>query len=360
MANHRFVATLDADFSAALKQRVNGYFQSTKLSQSANSEMVLKTTSALGFYLLPFLTIVFFTPASIPGLFLLWMIMGFGMGFIGTAVFHDSLHGSYHKNKHINYLLGSSAWMLGADPTIWKMQHNVLHHTYTNIEDADEDIQPRYVMRFSPHQPLRWFHRYQHVYATFIYSISTILWVTVKDFNKLVQFRNLGLIKEGAPFYKKLAEIILRKVSYHLVFLVIPILVLPLPVWLVLLMFISMHMVAGFTLSMVFQPAHIIHTSDYIDTDEVEINRNWNVHQLMTTTNFGMGSKWLFWFTGGLNHQIEHHLFPNICHVHYRSLAPIVQQTAQEFNLPYYHQPTLRMAVAAHFRMLKDLGRGSI
>ncbi len=360
MTNHKFASTLDADFSQSLKQRVNAFFQENNLSRSANTEMVLKTVSALSIYLLPFLTIVIFTPTSVPMLFLLWMIMGFGMGFIGTAVFHDALHGSYHKNRTVNYLLGGTAWMLGADPTIWKMQHNVLHHTYTNIEDADEDIQPRFVMRFSPHQPRRWFHRYQHIYALFFYSISTVLWVTIKDFSKVFQYKNLGLIKSGAPFNKKLAEIILRKLSYHFVFLVIPILVLPLPVWLVVLMFISMHMVAGFTLSMVFQPAHVIHTSDYIDTDEVEIQRNWNVHQLMTTTNFGMDSKLLFWFTGGLNHQIEHHLFPNICHVHYKHIAPIVKETAAEFNLPYYHQTSFRQAVAGHFRMLRDLGRGTI
>jgi linoleoyl-CoA desaturase len=360
MINHKFSPNLNADFTKSLKQRVNAYFQENDVSKNANTEMVLKTISALSIYLLPFLTIIIFTPTSIPLLFLLWMIMGFGMGFMGTSVFHDSLHGSYAKNKKINFLIGAPAWMLGADPTIWKMQHNVLHHTYTNVEHADEDIQPRFVMRFSPNQPLRWFHKYQHIYSLFFYSLSTVLWVTVKDFSKLFQYKKLGLIKSGRAFNLKFAEVALRKITYHLFFLGLPLLLLDLPVGLIIGMFFTMHLVAGTVLSMVFQPAHVIHTSDYIDTEEINIERNWSVHQLMTTTNFGMNNKLLFWFTGGLNHQIEHHLFPNICHIHYKKLAPIVMETAKEFNLPYYHQPTFSSAVIGHFRMLRDLGSGRV
>jgi linoleoyl-CoA desaturase len=122
-------------------------------------------------------------------------------------------------------------------------------------------------------------------------------------------------------------------------------------------MFVCMHLVAGISLSMIFQPAHIIDTSNFIEQEEIEIDKNWSVHQLETTSNFAMNSKFITWFAGGLNFQVEHHLFPNICHIHYPKIAGIVQETASEFNIPYHAQKSFFSAIAGHYRMLRELGR---
>ena len=286
--------------------------------------------------------------------------MGMGLAFIGTSVMHDSLHGSYSKKKTVNSVIGTCTWLIGVDAMVWKLQHNVLHHSYTNIEHADEDIEPRFVLRFSPHQPKRWFHKYQHIYAFFFYAISTLIWVTIKDFAKLFSYKKKNFIKSGKEFNMCLLGLIFRKLSYHFVFLFIPIYVLAIPTGLVILMFVTMHMTAGILLTLVFQPAHVIHSSEFIMQEEEKVEQNWSVHQLLTTCNFGMRSWWVTWFSGGLNHQIEHHLFPNICHVHYPRLAKIVQKTTKEYNLPYHAQKTFGKAIVGHFKMLRELGNGRV
>lgn len=319
--------------------------------------MIIKTISALSMYIIPFLVILLSGTSNLLLLFSLWMIMGLGMSFIGTSVMHDALHGSYSNKKMTNRILGFSAMILGAESAIWKIQHNVLHHTYTNIEHADEDIEPRYVLRFSPNQPKRWFHRYQHLYAVLFYSLSTLIWVTYKDFNKLVNYRKENHVKTKKEFNKLLSGIIIKKILYFSIFLGLPIFILPFSPGLVLLMFISMHLVSGLTLSLIFQPAHVVPTSSFTETKNPKIDINWSIHQLMTTSNFAMNNRLLSWFIGGLNFQIEHHLFPNICHIHYRHLSKIILKTTQEFNLPYYSQKSFRSALFVHFSMLKDLGK---
>lgn len=357
MIRYKFSSQLDKEFSRTLVDRVNVYFQENKLSKNANAHMVIKTIAALSIYLVPFTIILFSGIGNVPILFALWMIMGLGKSFIGTSVMHDALHGSYSSKKYVNALMGFSAFVVGVNPAMWKIQHNVLHHTYTNIEGGDEDINPRFVMRFSPHQPRKWFHRYQFIYAGFLYSITTFLWVVIKDFDKLVTYRKEGLVKPGKEFYSHLIVIILQKLLYFTVFLGLPMLILPFSWWLILLMFLAMHAVSGFVLTTVFQLAHVVPTSEFVMQDEEEIAQNRLVHQILTTSNFAMGNKALSWFIGGLNFQIEHHLFPQICHVHYHNIALIVQKTTKEFKLPYHAQKSFFGAIRNHFSMLRTLGR---
>ncbi len=358
LKKHRFSTDNAVGFSSTLLSRVNQYFTDKKLSKTANQEMVFKTISALSLYFIPFIVMLVWQPVHIPILLGLWIIMGMGKAFIGTAVMHDALHGSYSSKNGLNKWLGQTASLLGIDSSNWKTQHNVLHHTFTNIEHADEDIDPRFVFRFSPYQPHKWFHKYQHVYALFFYAISTLIWVFVKDIIKAFRYRNIGLVKSGFHFAKYLTTVIFRKVFYLFVFLVLPILLLPISAFWVIGMFVAMHLTAGVLVSLIFQCAHVMETSVFIDKDTKKIDDSRLVHQLKTTSNFGMQNRFLFWFSGGLNHQIEHHLFPEICHVHYRKISKIVKETAQEFGLPYHSQPTFFKAVIYHFNTLKVLGSG--
>lgn len=357
MIRYKFSQQTGKDFAITLKQRVNAYFLENALSKHATSPMVVKTILAISFLIIPYVLMLLGGFTSLLVLFSLWIAMGFAKAMIGTSVMHDALHGSYSGNKSVNLLMSLSAVGIGVDPNIWKIQHNVLHHTYTNIDDADEDIHPRYVMRFSPHQPKKWFHRYQYIYALFFYGISTLMWVGYKDFYKLVNYRKRGLIQPNKPFRALVVKVVFRKIMYYFLFLALPMIVLPIPIWQTLLMFVAMHVVTGILLSLIFQTAHVMPTSAFIAQEEKQINQNWFIHQLNTTTNYAMNNRFISWCFGGLNHQVEHHLFPNICHVHYPKIAPIVQQTATEFSLPYYAEKSLPSAVINHFRMLKMLGR---
>lgn len=337
--------------------RVNQYFIDNDLSKHADGKMKRKSALAFSIYLVPYFIFMTSGIENLYVLFSLWMIMGFGKALIGTSVMHDSVHGSYSNKKSVNKWMSLSAPIVGIDALVWHLQHNVLHHTYTNIEHADEDIHPRYVMRFSPNQPKKWFHRFQHIYASFFYGITTFSWVTTKDYFKLFAYRKKGMIKKGRDFRKHLWLMIFRKALYLFFFLILPMLVLNVPASTTFMMFICMHLIAGISLSMIFQPAHIIPTSNFIDQEEVEIDKNWSVHQLETTSNFAMNSKFITWFAGGLNFQVEHHLFPNICHIHYPKIAGIVQQTASEYDIPYHAYKSFLSAIAGHYKMLKALGK---
>jgi len=354
---YKFSRQINKDFSVELRKRVNAYFSDNHLERSGNAKMKLKTVSALLLYFGPFIAIILAGFESLAVLWALWIVMGVGKAFMGTSVMHDALHGAMSGKKPINRLFGFSSVALGADARMWKIQHNVLHHTYTNVENGDEDIEVKYLLRFSPNQPLYWYHKYQHLYAVFFYAVSTFFWATGKDFMKLAQYKKKGFVTSKGEYNGRLAKIIFGKILYFSVFLVLPLLLVNIPAWLTILMFLTMHTVAGVALSITFQLAHVVPSSEFVVAEGEEIKQNWSVHQLLTTCNFAPKSKIVGWFTGGLNFQIEHHLFPNICHIHYPKLSKIVQETAAEFNIPYHMQDTLLAAVKSHFKMLKDLGR---
>ncbi len=320
--------------------------------------MVVKTIMALSLYLIPYLAVVLIAPGSLPILFGLYILMGFGKTFIGTSVMHDALHGSYSNSKWVNNLIGSSAYIIGVDPDMWKFQHNVLHHTYTNIEHIDEDIEPRFVFRFTPYQPQKWFHNYQHIYAPIFYSIMTLFWVTTKEYIRIFSYREKGLIKSNGRMVYHFAKIIAGKIFYFGLFLFLPMYLLPVSWGMVILLFVTMHLVSGLLLSIIFQPAHVMTTNEFIDSHEENTSeKSWFLHQLCTTCNYGSKQQWVYWFTGGLNYQVEHHLFPYICHIHYKKLSEIVKETTAEFNLPYFSEDTFGSAISNHFHMLKLLGR---
>ena len=357
MKNYKFFDRSHAAFSESLKHRINQHFKDNNIKKTADSNMWIKSVTALMLYLLPFVSILIFQPSNLLINFLSFLLMGFGVSFIGTSVMHDSLHRTYSKKQKINTIMSFSTLILGIDATIWKVQHNVLHHSYTNIEGADEDIASRYVLRFSPDQPLRWFHKFQHIYAIFFYALFTLVRVTVGDFFKAFEYQKLGLLKSKKSFSFFIFTIFLKKLIYFAIIIGLPIILLPISTAWILTFFLVMHLTAGIILSLIFQPAHVMESSEFFESNDHEYKENWLVHQLKTTSNFGTGSKALTWFSGSLNHQVEHHLFPNICHIHYPELSKIVKETTLEFGHPYHSQPSFAIAIYKHFSMLKQLGK---
>jgi len=216
-------------------------------------------------------------------------------------------------------------------------------------------------MRFSPTQERKPFYKYQIFYAPFLYGIMTLYWFMAKDFQQVLRYHKKDLLKtQGLTKTTALAEVIFNKVWYLGGFLVLPMIVLSVAWWQTLLGFLLMHFICGLVLALIFQPAHVINeTSFYVPDENNSVENNWAIHQLHTTANFANGSRWFTWLIGGLNFQIEHHLFPNICHVHYRHLSKIVKQTAQEFDVPYYSHGSFYQALKSHFSLLHSLGTGA-
>lgn len=354
----KFLPSQNTEFSKLVKKRVAAYFVDGGLSRYANGQMVFKTVVMLSLFFVPMLCLPFAGISSPWLLFALYMIGGLGKIGIGMGVMHDANHGSYARNKWINKVLSLGINITGGNARMWKLQHNVLHHTYTNIHAKDDDINTPFFLRFSPNDKRNALHRYQHVYAWFLYGLSTLPWATTKDFMTLVKYDKMGLLKERKTFWATFADIILWKVLYFGLVLVLPILFTSFPIWMILLAFLAQHFVTGLGLTLVFQLAHVVTTTDHPQPDaNGNIEEEWAIHQMATTSNFAPKSRILSWLVGGLNYQVEHHLFPNICHIHYKNIAPIVKNTAIELGIPYLSEPTFFTALRSHYRMLKSLGR---
>ena len=320
--------------------------------------MVTKTIAMLAIYFTPYFLMLFGVITSGWIMLALWAVMGFGMAGIGLSVMHDANHGSYSKNRKVNVFIGNVMTLLGGSRTNWILQHNVLHHTFTNVDGMDEDINPGNFLRFSPHQKRHKAHRLQHIYAWPLYGLMTILWITTKDFKQILRYKKSGIIKQmKQPFSSLFTKLITAKVFYYVYALVIPLIFFPGPWYLTIVFFFVMHFIAGLTLAAIFQAAHVMPTSEYpLPDHDGKMGNNWAIHQMLTTANFSPNSKLFSWYVGGLNFQIEHHLFPNICHVHYKSISKIVKKTALEFGLPYNSQPNFMKALREHTRMLYRLG----
>lgn len=359
MSKHliRFIDTSKdgAIFFATLRKRVDEHFKVHGKKRNANSSMILKTFIMLSAYLLPF---IFFNLMDLSPLTIVFLglIMGLGLAGIGMCVMHDAVHGAYSKKHQVNRWLGYTINLLGASVFNWKIQHNTLHHTYTNVISHDEDIQNKFLLRFSPHSPIKWYHKLQVFYALGLYGLMTLYWTLAKDFIQYRRYLTNGYTNKQTKRLE-IIKLITSKIIYFIIILFVPVLIFERSWSHTLILFLSMHFVAGIVLTVVFQLAHTVNETDYplADSDGI-IHNNWAVHQLQTTVDFARHNKILTWYLGGLNFQIEHHLFPTICHVHYPDIAPIVESTAKEFGIPYHYHNTFKAAIGSHFQALIKFG----
>lgn len=353
----RFVPKDKTVFFPTLQRRVSDYFKENNISRHCNSTMVIKTIILLSSFIIPVLMVNFLTLQSW-AVIVLFTIMGFALAGIGMSIMHDANHGAYSRNATINRWLGYSLNMIGGMVFNWKIQHNVLHHTYTNVHGVDDDIADKLILRFSPHAEARKVHRFQFIYVFFFYSILTLYWGLAKDFIQFFKYQ-----KEGSNRFTKqenrkyFISMVLLKAMFFTYMIILPIFLNGYSAGLIIGGFLLMNAISGLVLGIVFQLAHSVDEAEFpIPNDANIIENEWAIHQLETTVNFARDNKLLSWYVGGLNFQVEHHLFPNICHVHYPEVAKIVEQTAAEFNIPYRCSATMSAAIASHMSMLKKLG----
>ena len=345
-------------FRAELTKRVRDYFKENNISNKANGAMVLKTFGMLAMYFVPYGLMLGLNlgPLWVIGMYL---IMGLGMSGIGMGVMHDAIHGAYHSSRKGNQFLGSTIYLISGNVATWRIQHNVFHHTFTNIEGMDEDMETAGLIRLHDSQEWKPMHKYQKWYAPLVYGILTLNWVTAKDFRQLIKYYNR---EDSAPNLKKIRNewiiLVCTKMLYFSLFLVLPLIFSDASWYFVILGFFTMHFVAGVILSYVFQLAHMVEGVENMDKPQDGMMEDeWMEHQLMTTADFARKNKLVNWYVGGLNFQVEHHLFPNICHIHYPAIAEIVKKTAAEFELPYREYRKLSDALKAHTDYLLRMGK---
>ena len=355
----KFPPQANSEFTSQLRKKVKDYFLQNNISKFGNHSIVSKSFLMLILYLLPYFLMLTGVVSSLALSTLSWFVMGLGMAGLGMAIMHDSIHGSYSKFSFVNKLMSGSLFLLGGFPPNWKYQHNLLHHGYTNITGIDQDIRPIPLLRFSPHTPLKKIHRFQFIYAWFFYGLMTLNWVTLKDFFQLYdQKKNTASLKGLKEYYRNLSFIIVAKLLYHTVFLLVPLLFFGTPWYWTLIFFVMMHFVGGLILSVIFQSAHVVTTTSFpLPNEKGVMATDRTIHQLLTTSDFAPKNVILTWLIGGLNFQVEHHLFPTICHVHYKNISKIVRQTAKNYDIPYLIQTSFFAALGNHTKMLWAMGR---
>jgi linoleoyl-CoA desaturase len=316
--------------------------------------MYLKSAVVLTWFAASYVLLVFATTTwwlAVP----LAISLALSMAAIGFNIQHDGGHGAYSERPWINKMAAFTLDMLGGSSYGWARKHNIVHHTYANITGHDDDINIGVLGRLSPHQKRFIFHRWQHIYLWLLYGFVAIKWQLIDDFRDLANGR-FGGQQHPRPKGWDLAAFIGGKLLFFWLAFAIPLLVHP--VLTVLAFYTAVSFAQGITLAMVFQLPHCVERAAFPipqpDTGRMEVP--WAEHQVQTTVDYARGNRLLSWYVGGLNFQIEHHLFPRICHVHYAALAPIVEQACREFGINYQANETLSSAIASHYRWLRTMG----
>ncbi|MBA2662763.1 MAG: acyl-CoA desaturase [Bradymonadaceae bacterium] len=300
-------------------------------------------------------SIVVFAPVPFFVRLLAVIPLGLAGAGIGFSVMHDAGHGSYSKNSKFNQLMFYSLDFLGGSSYVWRFKHNTLHHTYANIEGHDDDINMGILGRLAEGQRHVAAHRFQHIYVWFLYGMIGVKWHFYDDFATWYAGR-LGDREMPRPRGKDAVALIVGKLVFLSVCFVIPSFFHHIG-W-VILFYLMAAFVEGVALAVVFQLAHCVEEADFPLPDEaMRMQTDWATHQVLTTVDFAPNNRLLSWYVGGLNFQIEHHLFPKITHVHYPAIAEIVRETCNEFAIPYRVQPTFFGGVRSHYRFLRRMGR---
>ncbi|UKN02330.1 acyl-CoA desaturase [Paracrocinitomix mangrovi] len=347
------------DFANELTKRVRKYFKEKDKSTFGGGKILFKAILMLGLYITPLVLIFTINLHPLMALTLI-VLMGIGKAGIGMGVMHDAAHGTFSKYKWLNSIMAGSIFLFGTDLINWKIQHNVLHHSYPNVYKWDNDIDTKGIIRLSNHAEHHKIYKYQYIFGPFLYSFMTLS-KFIGDFQQLITYHRLGALKiYSGSLGKNFRNLLINKIIYLGVFIGMPFIFTDFSWWQILLGFSIMHFTASMIMGTVFQMAHVVEgMSQPLPDENGVINNQFYVHQLETTSDFGKRKSILGWYIGGLDFQAIHHLFPNISHVHYPDLSLIVELTAAEYGQPYHCKKSFASAYKSHIKTLKRLGKES-
>lgn len=354
MQKVKFLQPQSADFFKVLNQRVEAYFKSQNLTRKSNTLFVFKNL----FY---FVLAVAFYALILSGNFSGWQLyplfICFGL-FITIFLFtvaHDASHNAVSEKHWVNRLFAYTWNMVGITCYFWELKHNVAHHGFTNVPGKDDDIDQSKLVRLNPNSERKWFHKYQHIYAPFLYALLSINIIYLRDFKLLLQ-QNFGNKTVEKHPLREVIILFVTKLAFIGYMIVIPKMILGISWGEILLLHFVMHLTIGLFIGFILVPVHVTNESEYRLPDAHGlVHSDWGKHQIEATVDFAADNYFINWITGGLNTHVAHHLFPTINHIHYFALTKIIRQTAEEFNIPYRNR-SLVSILAEHMKFLKALG----
>jgi linoleoyl-CoA desaturase len=346
------------DFILDTRREVDLYLASRRTQLRGRLQLYVKAVVAFGVLAASWVSLIVIRPGIVLGLL---SLAGLSLGaiLVGFCIQHDANHGAYFRTRRANHLMGWTAdALLGISSYAWRVKHNVAHHTYTNVEGYDDDINQTPFLRLMPSQkPHRWY-RLQHLYIWPLYSVMVIRWQIGADAAALIRGR-IAKSTLHAPKRWDLAGLVGGKILFVGWAIVVPLLVYPW--WVVLLGYVGFTMTTSLVTATTFQLAHCVEEAEFTTAEELEASKRvWAVHEVETTVDFCPRNSVLTWLLGGLNYQIEHHLFPRVAHTHYPHIAEIVRRNAARHGVRYTVQPSLRLALRSHQRHVRALGRSGM
>jgi len=346
----------EASFFLDARQSINQYFATRNRSFNGNLEMALKCTFWICFWMFSWgLVILFKNNFWIA--FMAGLLHMFTHVMLAFNITHDANHFAIFKTKRFNVLLGYLVELIGCNRTLWILAHNQDHHTFINIIEHDNSVEGHKLIRLCPQDKWLKHHKYQWIYAPIIYGLTTLNYVTMRDFKMMLIYHSKSKINLSAGF---VLELILFKLLYFSYLIAVPIFIFDVNPQLVFGYFLLGHFINGIFLAFVFLIGHMTEDTDYPNVRDGAIQTNWAVHVIKTTGDYATRTKFMQWFVGGINMHVVHHLFPHICHVHYKNISPILKEVALRHGYKYREIPTFWSAIRSHILLLKTLGKRNV
>jgi linoleoyl-CoA desaturase len=351
----RVTYTKNFGFRKELNKRVDAYFKSENIATRDNPAMYLKTVMILG-WVAGAWSFTLFGPESMWLKALGCMVLGLGIAAVGFSVGHDANHGGYSRRKWVNTAVGLTYDVIGLSSYLWRFRHNFLHHTFTNVLGHDVEIHGDGLVRMTPYMERKWFHSFQHILVFPIYAIIPIYW-SIADIYIILFKRKYHDHVVPTPKPLEMFYFFAGKVIWVTLLLVTPILVGYSPLQ-AIAGFCITNMTYGVMICIIFMLAHVMEPVEFVEPnpESNQVDDEWAISQVKTTVDFAPKNAFVNWYVGGLNYQVVHHLFPQICHIHYPKIAPILAEVCEEFGVKYNVYTTFGEALVSNFRFLKQMG----
>ena len=342
-----------------LADRVGAVLAAPGVLADAHRRLQRKAVAVASWYLGSYLAVL---AAPAPGWGALACVsLGLSMAAVGFNIQHDANHnalfatGGVRRLTSANRLAGHAINAIGGDADRWIGGHVRRHHSAPNVVGRDDDIDLAPFGRLAPSQTWRPWHRYQHLYLWPLYSVTAVA-ILVGDVTATLGESRTGDRHQRRPTVGAYVALLGSKAAFLAVLVGGPLLVHT--GWSVLLGAVAVTAVAGVLLGVVFQLAHAVEEADFRQADAPAAG-GWHAWQIQATVDFchgrGPTARAVTWFLGGLNYQIEHHLFPSVPHTAYPVMAPVVAEVCAANGLRHRVQPTLRGAIRSHHRHLRAL-----
>ncbi|MGB1283507.1 MAG: fatty acid desaturase family protein [Polaribacter sp.] len=336
-------------FLEDVKNDISQYFKNKNIDKYGNSEMLFKCFLWVSLWGISWYGIIYYKDSYLAavsiGVFHMFCHL-----MIAFNIIHDANHNAMFKSRKLNKIFGYFIELLGSNRKLWIESHNKEHHSFVNIHNHDNNIDGHGLLRLTPHDEWHPRHKFQWIYAPLVYSLSTINYATFRDFKQIMKSEK----KKPFSFY---AEFVFFKALYFSYLFIIPMLIFNVSFKILISYFLIGHLINGLILSIIFIIGHLTEGTSYPEVDNKIVHENWAVHVLKTTGDFGTTIKPLQWLVGGINLHIVHHLFPTICHVHYKEVLKIIKDIASKHGIIYREIPSFKLAFISHLKLLKQLGK---